>query len=290
MRKAPWVITLAFAPVALLAQGSSATATARDTTKAGMSSVAKGHGQTVSASAKDSGSASATAKGHGQTVSAAAHADARADASLKAPKGWSAEGTTRLEAMYADAKKRDIPPQPMAKRVAEGSAKGASETTILVEAGKVKANLEASQEAMVQAGRKPTQDETERGATAMEHGVTQAELKAMAEHTPSDRSLVVAFDVLSKLAARGVPVAQALAEVQAKIDARASDSAIIALGGKGPVVNGNGNGSANGAAATSAAGGAAAGAGASAAGAVTGTAKGVTGSVTGAVTGVVKKP
>lgn len=243
----------------------------------------------IALGAQASGQASGRATGSVTTpkASASTSADVNAQAQFKAPKGWSAEGTARLEAMYAEAREKDVPREPIAHRVAEGSAKGASETTILESASEVKARLEASHEAMVAAGRKPTPKETERGATAMEHGVTKAQIEAMARHTPSDRSLVVAFDVLSRLAARGVPVTKALAQVQGKLDARASDAAIVALvpkAGVGAGASANGSMGVGPVVGAAASGAATAAAGAGAPG------KGVAGAVTGAVTGVVKKP
>jgi type II secretory pathway component PulF len=174
----------------------------------------------------------------------------------------------------------------IAKRVAEGEAKGASEAQILVAANRVKTDMEVTQEAMLAAGRaKPSADETERGAMLMARGVTAAQIEAMARRTPSNRSLVVAFDVVSQLATQGVPVTQALARVQAKIDSRASDAALLKLAGSATTGVGAG-------VSTAAPPGAAAGAtvqGAANA-AARGTTTGVAGTVAGTVTGVVKKP
>jgi hypothetical protein len=117
----------------------------------------------------------------------------------------------------------------MARRVAEGEAKGASETAILVSVNAVHAKLETTQRALVRAGREPKPEEIEHGAGALERGVTEAQLSAMAASTPMDRSLGVAFDVLTQLSAGGIPVTNALAQIQAKLDARAPDSALLSL-------------------------------------------------------------
>ena len=164
-------------------------------------------------------------------ASAGANASATGRVSLEPPREFSVEGRARLEALYKKAKESDVPGEPIAKRVSEGRAKGASEETTLTSAGKVEGNLEVSHQALMRAGRKPSPGETESGANAMERGVTSVQLEAMAKSTPGDRSLVVAFDVLSKLAARGVPVTQALAQVQAKLDAHAPDASITSLVG-----------------------------------------------------------
>lgn len=224
------------------------------------------------------GSSATTAKtSSGTNVSANASATAQAKGEFRAPSSFSAEGQAKLNAMYAEAREHHVPREPMAKRVDEGRAKGASETAVIASAGKVKANLEASQEAMVAAGRQhPSDEECERGEAAMERGVTKAQITAVAKSAPHDRSLVVAFDVLAKLAARGVPVTQAVAQVQTNMTSGASDAALSALATA--AVNSNGA-NANGA-------NAAANAGANAAA----TAKPLTGTVTGTVGGVVKKP
>jgi hypothetical protein len=230
------------------------------------------------------GSSSTTAKtttatktSSAATVSANAAASAKAGGDFKAPSSFSAEGQAKLNAMYAEAKEHHVPREPMAKRVDEGRAKGANETAVIASAGKVKANLEASQEAMVAAGRShPSDEECERGEAAMERGVTKAQITAIAKSSPGDRSLVVAFDVLTRLAARGVPVTQAVAQVQSNMTSGASDAALNALVSASANSNGANSNGAN----------AAANAGANAAT----TAKPLTGTVTGTLGGAVKKP
>jgi len=171
---------------------------------------------------------STTAKTGGASIASTTSASASAE--YHAPATFSAEGAAKLNAMYAEAKEHHVPREPMARRVSEGSAKGASEASIIVSAGKVKANLEATQEAMVAGGRMhPSDEETERGASAMERGVSKTQITAIAKSTQGDRSLVVAFDVLAKLAANGMPVGQAVAQVQTNVSNGASDAALTAL-------------------------------------------------------------
>jgi hypothetical protein len=190
----------------------------------------------------------------------------------------SAEGRAELEVVLQKAKEHALPLRAIENRVAEGLAKGASEAQIILAASALEARLEATQPAMFRAGREqPTSDEVDSGAGAMERGVTEAQLEALVEHSPSERSLVVAFDVLSSLAASGRPVAGALAQVAAKLDARAPDSAIASIaGGLGLNVNANANANAN------ANSNAPAGAGASSAG-TAGTAGSASGAVRGAL-------
>ena len=240
----------------------------------------------VGAKGKASSQSAATVEGPNAQASAQARLNANANASFKAPERFSAKGRARLESMYSEARARGTSEAAIARRVAEGEAKGASEAQVLVAAGRVKTDMEMTQEAMLAAGRaKPSSDECARGAMLMERGVTSAQIETMARRTPSERSLVVAFDVISQLAAQGVPVTQALARVQAKLDSRASDAALLKLAGGASA--GVGAGAAMGGGA-----GAAAGAGATTQGAANAAAKGtgVAGTVTGTVTGVVKKP
>lgn len=186
---------------------------------------------TVLAQASAQASSTANSKASAQSKQATATANEKLSGrvSFEAPHDWSAEGKAKLEAMFKEAQDKDVPREPIAQRVAEGRTKGASEATILANCDKVRVNLESSHEAMVRAGRKPTLKETSEGANAMERGVTDTQLEGMAKHTPSDRSLVVALDVLTQLAARGVPVDNALTQIQGKIDARATDTQIRGL-------------------------------------------------------------
>ena len=173
---------------------------------------------------------SGTARAGGNGASVAGTANVSASGEFRAPESFSAAGAAKLNAMYADAKAHDVPRQPMANRVAEGQAKGASEAAVIASAGRVKANLEATHDAMVAAGRvHPSDEECDRGEAAMERGVTKAQIQAIAKSTQGDRSLVVAFDVLAQLAARGVPVGQAVAQVQQNVSGGASDASLTAL-------------------------------------------------------------
>lgn len=238
----------------------------------------------VGAKGKAASQAAATVEGPNPQASAQARLHANANAAFNAPERFSDKGRARLDGMYAEARARGLSQAAIAHRVAEGEAKGASEGQILIAASRVKSDMEVTQEAMLAAGRaKPSEAEVERGAMLMARGVSSAQIETMARRTPSDRSLVVAFDVISQLAAQGVPVTQALARVQAKLDSRASDATLLKLVGGTATSAG---------AATGSRAGAAGGAGATVQGAANAAAKGtgVAGTVAGTVTGVVKKP
>jgi hypothetical protein len=176
--------------------------------------------------AQGSGSANARA-----TARSDVNANVMAQGEVRVPASYSAQSRAQLERMYAEARARGMSDAAISRRVAEGQAKGASEAQVVAAASKYHAQMNATHAAMVRAGReRPQADEVERGANAMARGVTVVQLETMVRRAPSDRSLVVAFDVLTDLAARGVPVTQAVAEVQGKLEARASDAAILDLG------------------------------------------------------------
>jgi hypothetical protein len=221
---------------------------------------------------------------------ASASASATAKAKVDIPASYSAESHAKIEAAFQAARAKNVPEQPMQRRMAEGQAKGASEAQVIAAVQKTETRLEASQSAMIRAGRaKPHPDEIAGAEQAMERGTTDAQIEALVKHAPADRSLAVAFSVLTRLEARGEPVDRALATVAAKLDAQATDEALVSLAsgsdasatgsaaaaanahGKNPSATAGVNGTAN---------------------AAVGAAAGLTSSVSGAVTGkpVTKKP
>ena len=205
MKKMSMALALMLVPAALLAQG------------------------------RGSGSAQASAHANAQAdAHANAHAAMNTDAQATVPSNFSAGARGRLEATYALARQHNLPEAAIQHRVAEGQAKGASQEAILAAASKVEANMQAAQEAMVKAGRQhPTDAEVESAAGAMDRGASAAQIGTVAAHAQNGRSLDVAFDVLTKLSESGVPVATALAQVQGKLDANASNASIASLVSKG---------------------------------------------------------
>lgn len=184
-----------------------------------------------------------------QTVASAKMGKTEANASV------SVEGEMKV------ARNKGMPDEPIRRRVAEGRTKGASEAQLALAARRVRLTMEGGVEAMAKGGRAhPSDEEIERCTGAMEQGYTKAQVEAVAHSAPSDRSLTVAFDVLTRLSERGLPVGRALEQVTTKLRAREGDEQINALltakGGLG----------------------------------VTTPPGQATGSVTGAVGGVIKKP
>lgn len=149
---------------------------------------------------------------------------------INVPATYSADSKTKIEAAFSAAHAKNLPDQLLRDRLAEAQAKNASEADVVTSIQKFEAQLEASSDALVQAGRQtPSPDEISAAAAAIEHGVTAAQITALAKQAPADRSLSVAFATLNKLAARGDPIDQALASVQAKLEAKATDDAIATL-------------------------------------------------------------
>lgn len=306
MRKTALTIALTLIPAALMAQQ----AQTSTQTQVKASAQAKG------TSAKTNASADAKADVNVKRAKGAAEASQNANTNAKEnanersavvsgsttttssgdvtiPDQFSADARGKLEASFKTAREKKLPEEPMKRRIAEGQAKGASEAQIVASVDKAEARLEASQSALVRAGRaNPQPRDIEAGADAMEQGATEAQVETLAQHTSSDHSLTVAVDVLGKLVARGLPVSQALAQIQAKLDAGATDEAIGSLAasantGVAGAADAHGANPNAAGAAVNAAGNAAAGVTAGVKG-VGGAAAGVTGAVTGAAG--VKKP
>jgi len=217
-------------------------------------------------------------------ASARATSQTRVDAEASAA-GTRTSGSTSVDAEIAVARRKGLPTRPIENRVAEGRAKGASEAKLAATAAETRASLETAHEVLVRGGRqRPAEDEVERGGEVLAHGYTRADLEAVVSSAPADRSLVVAFDVLTRLRARGVASARALAQVTSNLRARATDAQLDAL----VAAHGGANvGVGAGSAAAGASGKAAAGAGATVRG-TTGVVGGAAAGVTGTVKGVVK--
>lgn len=220
-------------------------------------------------------------------------------ASVRSERALSADAQATVDANIRVAREHQLPEEPIRQRVAEGQAKGASDAQVAAASTRTLAELRGSFDAMVRAGRaEPSNEEVSRGAQLMARGYTEAQIEAVARKAPSDRSLVVAFETLTSLQARGVSTGRAIAQVGSRLSSRASDAQLRVLadahGTAGvastSAVSGAASAAAGGAASTIA-GSAAAGAGASGAGVLGGATSGVAGSagVAGTVSGALGK-
>jgi hypothetical protein len=159
-----------------------------------------------------------------------AQAKARAEAEAAVLAGMTPLVAARLRAMLDAAAQKSLPTEPILDRIAEGKAKGAAEGRIAAESEKTLGQLMLAYEAMVRAGRsEPSEEEVIRAAAVIERGVTSAQLEAVIGKAPEGRPLTVAFEVLSDLADRGLPVDRALAEVSTRLAAGASDQQLFEL-------------------------------------------------------------
>jgi hypothetical protein len=236
--------------------------------------------QQASSSTQGSAAVSASATTPKTQASVNGNAEASSDMSASAaPSSFSAANRARIDATFKAARERNLPEQPIRDRIAEGRAKGASEAQIVASAQRAEARLDVTQRAMVRAGRtQPSQSDVSSGYQAVVHGASEMEIQAVTQHTPSSRSLSVAFDALARLEASGMTPNRAAAQVVSSLDANVSDQSLVQLGATtSAAVNGTVGGPGSGVAGTTSAVG-------------TATAGGVTGGVTGAVSGVIKKP
>jgi hypothetical protein len=269
------------------------------------------HAQTtVQAQSQTSVSTSASAPAAKRTTAAqgSAATNSSVGASAGGERQLSADAQGKIDANLHVARERKLPEEPIRQRVAEGQAKGASDAQIVAASGRTLVDLQGSFDAMVRGGHSsPSDAEVSRGASLLARGYTSVQIEGIARKAPSDRSLVVAFETLTSLQARGVPNDNAVAKLESLLAARSSDAQLqgaananAAAGLTGAVgrgqAAGNATGSASGAAATGVAGSTAAGAGAAATGALGAAASGATtgakasGGVSGAVSGVLGKP
>lgn len=149
---------------------------------------------------------------------------------ISVPSTYSAESRTKIETAFSAAHTKNLPDQVLRDRLAEAQAANAAEADVVTSIQKLESQLEETQQALVQSGRQnPAADEITAAASAMAHGLTGAQISALAKQAPADRSLAVAFNTVNKLAARGQPIDQALASVQAKLESKATDDAIATL-------------------------------------------------------------
>jgi hypothetical protein len=231
MRNLTLIALLAAAPSLVLAQ-TSVNGSAENQTSA---DVRAGHTQ-ASADAQTSVATSATVSRPERSSQPSKDGTSdqtsdRAGDRTRAMHGLSVEGRTQAEAAFQQARQDSVPEHPIVAAMLEAQAKGATEQQILTVQQQTEARLKASKEALVHGGRsQPSDEEVSRGAHVLARGATQAQLEGMTRRCSSDRSLVVAFETLAELTARGVPVSSAVAEVGAQLDAHASDDALRSLG------------------------------------------------------------
>lgn len=143
-----------------------------------------------------------------------------------------ADVADRIIALATDATRRGLPGQAIAERALEASARGRNARVASSAAEAFARDLAETRDAMRRAGRTPDVSEVEAAATARELGVDGATISALASQAPSGRSLAVPLAVIGTLVNRGLPSADALKAVLARLQADASDANLLAMPGE----------------------------------------------------------
>jgi hypothetical protein len=166
----------------------------------------------------------------GANVQVQSQTQVEASAKSRGESRLSTGSQAKVDADVRAAHGRRLPEEPIRRRVAEGEAKGASEAQIVAASGRALAELETAQDAMIAAGRRnPSNAEVTYGAQLVARGYTRAQLEEVAHHAPADRSLVVAFETLASMRAHGASSTEAVAQVESKLESRASDAEMRSL-------------------------------------------------------------
>lgn len=134
--------------------------------------------------------------------------------------------------LVTDATNRGLPGEAVALRALEGVTKTRSGDAAREAARALVEHLAASRDALRTGGRGGDASEIVAGATAMELGVSGADISAIAKETPSGRSLTVPLAVLGALVGRGLPADDAVAAVQQRLAARVTDGELVEMPGE----------------------------------------------------------
>jgi hypothetical protein len=134
-------------------------------------------------------------------------------------------------ATIANARARGLPTVALERTALKGAARNVTPEDIQAAVAAQAARLDASRAALTanSGGRPAGDDEIEAGAEALRKGVDGAGVSELAKSAPSGRSLAVPLYVIGTLVERGLPSDDALAAVQARLSARATDAQIAEL-------------------------------------------------------------
>jgi hypothetical protein len=126
-----------------------------------------------------------------------------------------------------DAMSRGLPGEAMANLALEGVVKGRSGEEVLAAVTLLANEMATAAGAFARAGHAPGDGEVEAATAAMRMGVDGEAVSALASSAPSGRSLAVPLLVLGGLAERGLPSDAAVAAVQERLAAHATDSELV---------------------------------------------------------------
>jgi hypothetical protein len=146
-----------------------------------------------------------------------------------------ADVATRVLAVIAKARSRDLPADALENRALKFAAKGVAPDAIERSVAEQEVRMEHVRDTLQNArGRKPSGDEVEAGAEAVRKGVDGAKVSALAKSTPSGRSLAIPLYVIGSLVDRGLSSDSAFKRVQERLAMRASDSDLEKMPGELP--------------------------------------------------------
>ncbi len=146
-----------------------------------------------------------------------------------------ADVAQRVLARIAEARAHQLPAEALENRALKFAAKGVAPRNIERSVNEQAERMENARAAL-ETGRQliPAGDEIEAGAEAMRKGVDASSVALLAKSAPSGRSLAVPLFVIGSLTDRGLSSQQAVQEVLAHLQSRASDADLESLPGQLP--------------------------------------------------------
>jgi hypothetical protein len=136
----------------------------------------------------------------------------------------------RVIARIEAARSRELPAEALERSALKFAARGIDAASIERAVSEQAVRLEAAQSTLQSARAADVSDaEVEAGAEAMRQGVDGEAIGALAQSAPSGRSLAVPLFVIGSLVERGLPSDDALARVQERLLARATDAELTEM-------------------------------------------------------------
>lgn len=163
------------------------------------------------------------------TAESRSQAEPRPDAGEEASR--SGGGSLDVQAILRATAESGLPNQPVSRIVAEGRAKGVSETEVAEAALRTHARLLLAREALNDGGgREASPQEISLGAEALLRGAAPSDLERLGDAAPEGRSLEASLEALVSLQGRGPSAADAASSVAAGLAASVAGSASAAVG------------------------------------------------------------
>jgi hypothetical protein len=146
-----------------------------------------------------------------------------------------ADVADRVLATIAEARSRELPPQAvqaLENRALKFASRGVAPADVERAIGEHAERMVRAREAIESARtQRAAGEEIDAGAEALRQGVDGAAVSALAKSAPSGRSLAVPLFVIGSLVERGLPSDAALARVQERLTARATDRELEGMAG-----------------------------------------------------------